>query len=188
MAVPVYGGDPEVLCHALCVPKRSPDATWLYLRVWSEAPGKTLMLRYNEDSRSRHSQAVTRKPCQRGSSCPAPLPSTAKRRSRETIRQPTSPRKTTNAETRIASDYPGNPLDACSVTMLFDQGTTMTLNFDLEEGGAGHRRFIRTRRDVCACPRCRGGERRPGCKACRSARAACRGDSVARRAVPCAAV
>jgi eukaryotic-like serine/threonine-protein kinase len=45
MAVPVYGGDAEVLCHALCVPKWSPDTTWLYLRVWSEAPGKTLMVR-----------------------------------------------------------------------------------------------------------------------------------------------
>jgi eukaryotic-like serine/threonine-protein kinase len=45
MAVPVYGGDAEVLCHALCVPKWSPDATWLYLRVWFESPGKTLMVR-----------------------------------------------------------------------------------------------------------------------------------------------
>jgi hypothetical protein len=45
LAVPVYGGETEVLCHALCDPKWSPDTTWLYLRAWFESPGKTLMVR-----------------------------------------------------------------------------------------------------------------------------------------------
>jgi hypothetical protein len=44
IAVPVYGGEPRVLCYTICQSQWSPDAGLLYLAIGAEPPRQTLVL------------------------------------------------------------------------------------------------------------------------------------------------
>ena len=44
MALPIHGGEPKVLCYALCKPEWSPDAASLYLALGAGSPSPVLVL------------------------------------------------------------------------------------------------------------------------------------------------